>query len=151
MNTDKYSVLVVDDEPAIRQILCRSIGSAGFGVAQATDGVDALRQMERQPFDIVVTDIGMPNMDGMELLTKIRRHYSRTYVVLITGQRAALVDSKVREAGADDLISKPFRNVDIIRKLKQLLQSGSPRKARVAPTKTSVQQNADPADQTSSK
>ncbi|HOD66817.1 MAG TPA: response regulator [candidate division Zixibacteria bacterium] len=120
MNTAKTTILVVDDEPAIRQILLRSLSSAGFDTTTATDGADALLKMAQQPFDIVITDITMPHMDGVALLGEIRSRFPDTKVIFITGQRLALMDKAVREADVDGLISKPFRNHEIVGQLRQL-------------------------------
>lgn len=111
------SVLVVDDEPAIRQILCRSISAAGYAVTEAVDGADALQKLELHPVDIVVTDIKMPNIDGLQLLKEVRSRWAATAVILITGNRAEVSAGEISQAGADDLIKKPFHNHEIIRQL----------------------------------
>ncbi len=119
--TDKrnVSVLVVDDEPSIRVILSRGLSSAGFNVELAEDGVVALSKMKERTFEMVITDVQMPNLNGLELLEKIRTHFPETGVILITGQRASLHDKNIKKAGADALISKPFRNVEIVKTLTQ--------------------------------
>ena len=110
-------VLVVDDEPAIRQILCRSISAAGFAVSDAVDGADALQKLELSPVDIVITDIQMPNLDGLQLLKEIRARWAATAVILITGHRADSHSGEIAQAGADDILRKPFHNHEIIRQL----------------------------------
>ncbi len=111
------TVLVVDDEPAIRQILCRSISAAGFAVIDAVDGADALRKLECRPVDIVITDIQMPNVDGLQLLKEVRARWAATAVILITGNRVEGPAGEIAQAGADDVIRKPFHNHDIVRQL----------------------------------
>ena len=117
-------VLIVDDEPAIRHILSRAVASAGFRVAEAEDGAEALDKMAQVPFDIVITDIEMPEIDGLKLLEQINEKYPNTGVILITGHRGTLPPDDPRRSGADDLITKPFHNHDIIAKLRQIEQSG---------------------------
>jgi DNA-binding response OmpR family regulator len=117
------AVLVVDDEAAIRQILVRSISSAGFAVAQAVDGLDALKKLEQFHADIVISDLQMPNMDGLQLLKEIRARFAGIGVILITGHRKLIPGDDICKAGADDLISKPFHNHEIVAKLKQYLQN----------------------------
>lgn len=117
------SVLVVDDEAAIRQILTRGIAAAGFKVLQAVDGVDALKKLHLAPVDVVIADLQMPNMDGLQLLREVRAQFAGIGVILITGHRKLLPADDISKAGADDLITKPFHNHEIVAKLKQYCQT----------------------------
>lgn len=111
------SVLIVDDEDFIRNILCRIVGRAGFTVDQACDGVDALEKMREVRFDFVISDIKMPRMDGMGLLKEIKSLYPATSVLLVTAYSGEYTAKSAMEAGADDFITKPFKNFEIIKTL----------------------------------
>ena len=75
-------VLVVDDHESSRDLLCKALTSAGYTVRAASDGLNAIRHMEETRFDIVLTDLSMSQMDGLELLTKIRDRWPDSRVVV---------------------------------------------------------------------
>jgi CheY-like chemotaxis protein len=76
------TVLVVDDHDPSRNLLCEVLTSAGYAVRAASDGLNAIRHMEETRFDVVLTDVAMPQMDGLELLTKIRDRWPDSRVVV---------------------------------------------------------------------
>jgi DNA-binding NtrC family response regulator len=92
--SQSIKVLVVDDHEPSRELYRMALTSAGYAVRAVSDGMDAIRHMEETRFDVVLTDISMPQMDGLELLTKIRDHWPDTPVVvhseLLTGREARL-------------------------------------------------------------
>lgn len=114
------SVLIVDDEALIRRILSKTLKREGYSVTEAVDGLDALEKMKDVRFDFVISDIKMPNMDGLKLLKEIRSQYPDTYVLLITGNKAEYKADDVMAAGAHYFITKPFHNVDISHTLRWL-------------------------------
>ncbi len=138
------SILIVDDEQFIRQILLRTVTRAGFVGEEASDGDEALARMADQPFDLVISDVQMPRMDGLQLLARIRETYPDTIVVLITGQKS-LMPSGRGDHRADAIISKPFHNGEIVKKLQLLIQERRRKKARVARALAAVSRS-DPAD-----
>jgi DNA-binding NtrC family response regulator len=101
-------ILIVDDEPSLRKVLRAHLGRAGYEVETAEDGHAAVRALEESPFDLVVSDLRMPGMDGMELLGWCRSRYPGLPIVLITAH--GTVDSAVEaiKLGAYDYITKPF-------------------------------------------
>lgn len=113
--TDGGAVLVVDDEPQIRAICCQALERAGYQVATAADGVEALRALTRTAFDAAVLDIVLPDTSGLELLRAIRERHPGTVVVLITG--FASLDSAMEAVrlGAYEYLRKPFRASDLAR------------------------------------
>ena len=121
--TAQGAILVVDDEQFIRQILLRTVLRAGFTADEASDGKEALEKMSKQSFDIVITDIEMPNMDGFELLAGIRELYPDTLVIFITGHKRLVTKSSTGDHRPDAVISKPFHNVEISRQLRLLYQN----------------------------
>ena len=101
-------ILIVDDEPSIRTVLRAHLKRAGYRPMLAEDGVAAAAILEREPIDLVVSDLMMPNMDGMALLGHCRAHHPGLPVILITAH--GTVDSAVEaiKQGAHDYITKPF-------------------------------------------
>jgi DNA-binding response OmpR family regulator len=100
-------VLVVDDEPHIRAVLRGYLEADGFAVSEAADGEAAVRQLHQQVPDLVLLDVMLPGMDGLEVLRQVRT-FSDVYVILVTA-RAEEVDKLVGlGVGADDYVTKPF-------------------------------------------
>lgn len=107
------TVLVVDDEPHIRRALRLNLGVRGFEVIEATTGADALATAAAQHPDVVLLDLGLPDVDGMVVLETLRRTTTAAVIVLTVrdderSKREAL------DAGADDYITKPFDMADLI-------------------------------------
>lgn len=121
METAVGAILVVDDEPIIRDLLAHIVEREGFQVAVASNGREALDVMSRQKVSLVITDLIMPEMDGMKLLVHTKDRYPGTPVVLITGRRTESARENAIAAGADGYITKPFKNLEIARKIENLL------------------------------
>ena len=112
------SVLIVDDDPFIRKLIATTLEDvAGFELAEAGDGVEAMEVAERQPPQMVFLDIDMPRMDGLEVCRRLRAEpttASATIVILT----AAVGDAAEREAegaGADLFLTKPFSPLELLR------------------------------------
>ena len=114
------NVLVVDDEPAIRQVLCAAIGKAGYAVDAAGSAAEALAKLDKTAFDAVLSDVFMPVMDGIELLREARARGHGATFMMVTA--FASVDSAIDaiRAGAWDYITKPVRNEEILHRLEQI-------------------------------
>jgi DNA-binding response OmpR family regulator len=118
-------VLVVDDEPQIRTILRAYLSAAGFQVLDAATGAQALRVLTSEPPDLVLLDIGLPDLDGLEVLRTLRRT-SDVYVVLVTA-RAEEVDKLVGlGVGADDYVTKPFSPREVVARVQAVLRRTRP-------------------------
>jgi len=114
-------VLVVDDEPHIRTVLRGYLQADGFEVAEAADGAAALAGMREHPPDLVLLDVMMPGIDGLEVLRQLRT-FSDVYVILVTA-RAEEVDKLVGlGVGADDYITKPFSPREVMARVKAVLR-----------------------------
>lgn len=117
MSTD---ILVVDDDPAIRDVLRIALEAAGFGVMEAETGDSALRRVAEGPA-LVVLDIGLPGRDGLEVCREIRR--SSAVPVLFLTARDDEIDRIVGlEMGADDYVTKPFSPREVVARVKAILK-----------------------------
>ena len=106
MTDQPTKVLVVDDHALSRELFCEVLTSAGYAVRAASDGLNAIRHMEEVRFDVVLTDVAMPQMDGLELLTKIRDRWPDSRVVLHSNQLTWRVARLARVEGAYACLSK---------------------------------------------
>lgn len=106
-------VLIVDDEEEIRNILAEFLTTMNFEVVTAIDGHDALYNLQKSNFDLVISDLVMPNMDGLELLKKVLDIDDKIVFVMITGHPTVQTAVEAIKAGAYDYITKPFRFDDV--------------------------------------
>ncbi len=107
--TGQLKIMLVDDDPEIREMLSDFFLQNGFQVTTAGSGSEALKQFDRQRFPLVITDLKMPSMDGMELLAEIKRRDERTMVVMITAHGSIETAVEAVKKGAYDFITKPVR------------------------------------------
>jgi two-component system, OmpR family, response regulator MprA len=115
-------ILVVDDEPAVREALERALKLEGYEVALAADGVQALRALDEGPPDAVVLDLLMPRVDGIELCKRMRHHGDRTPVLMLTARDAVSDRVSGLDAGADDYLVKPFALPELLARVRALLR-----------------------------
>lgn len=107
-------ILVVDDDRAVRHSLQINLRKAGWDVAVATDGEQAIHALREEPYDVVLTDVMMPNMTGMELLGRVRQRWPETRVVVMTGHGAVPDAVAALKSGADDYIIKPVSKDELL-------------------------------------
>ena len=109
-------VLVADDNRVVRLLVSARLREAGYRVAEASDGVAALAEFEREPVPVVVTDLNMPRLDGLGLLAALRRREQPPEVIVLTGTRASDVEAAVQalRLGAHDYISKAPASLDAV-------------------------------------
>jgi putative two-component system response regulator len=119
---DAPRCLVVDDEPRLRQVLVRLMQSDGFACREAGSGVEALAALKREPATLVLTDLRMPQMDGIELLRQVRARYPDTAVVLITAVADVEVAVSCLAIGAMDYLTKPFHLEEVRARVSQALE-----------------------------
>lgn len=115
-------VLVVDDEELLRRLLFQTLGRQGYRILLASSGNEALELMEKNKVAVVLSDIEMPGMNGLELLVTIKDKHPHVPVLLMTGHGATYGRQDVISAGADGYITKPFKNTDIINKIEPFLR-----------------------------
>jgi two-component system, OmpR family, response regulator MprA len=115
-------VLVVDDEPAVREVLERILRVEGFDVALAGDGREAVRRQTEAPADAVLLDVLMPGLDGLEVCRRLRDVGDRTPVLMLTAREGVGDRVAGLEAGADDYLAKPFALEELLARLRALLR-----------------------------
>lgn len=107
-------ILVVDDEDSVRTVMSQVLQDEGFAVTEAANGKQALECMQTGPFSLVITDIVMPEMTGLELLEKIKKHHPETQVIIITSHASLETAITAMRHGAYDYLFKPFKDLDLI-------------------------------------
>ncbi len=116
------NILAVDDSRSLRQMVNFSLKSAGYGVIEAADGVEALELALKQDFDLILTDQNMPRMDGLTLIRSLRQmpRYQRTPILMLTTEASDEMKAQGRSVGATGWIVKPFnpeRLIAVVRKV----------------------------------
>ena len=117
----EFSVLVVDDNESIREVLAVILSGSGYRCESAKNGVEAMQRVRQSRFDAVVTDLEMPEMDGIALTREIRQQFSSLPVMIMTGYSDEDHRESAFRAGAREFLSKPFDIPDLIRKLHKML------------------------------
>lgn len=119
-----YKVLVVEDSPTMRQLIVFALKRIrGLAIVEANDGVDGLKKLSSDKFDLIFTDINMPIMDGLKLVSLARNDpgYKEVPIVIITTEGANEDRERALAIGANDYITKPIQTVKIIEVAKKLL------------------------------
>jgi len=120
--TRKFNVLIVDDEPPLRSVLRTSLSACGFAVEEAGSAEQALEVIPQGGFDIVLLDINMPGMDGLEACRRLRALMPHLGIVMVTVREAESDIVLALNAGADDYITKPFRFGELVARLRAVLR-----------------------------
>lgn len=115
-------VMVVDDEEAVRRMLIRLVGAAGFEVDAAPDGETARQLLQERTYELVISDVAMPGMDGIELLQLVRRHDLDLPVILITGEPSLQSAVRAIEHGTFRYLAKPFSPSELTEAARQAVQ-----------------------------
>jgi diguanylate cyclase (GGDEF)-like protein len=122
MSDSRKKVLIVDDDQSIIEILTDMMAIFGHEYVTARDGVEALDVLKKHYIDIVITDMMMPNMDGMELLKYINSNYPSIKVIVVTGYDRTYTYTDVIREGASDFISKPFNTDELEAKMNRIIR-----------------------------
>jgi CheY-like chemotaxis protein len=102
------NLMIVDDNEGVRHLVSRWLERAGFTVSQAKDGAEALEKIKQEPPDIVIADIRMPRINGLELTRMIKRDFPNIKVVLMTAYSSPQTIAQAKREGVDDYLEKPF-------------------------------------------
>jgi two-component system KDP operon response regulator KdpE len=120
----KANILVVDDEAQITRVLKTTLSGHGYGIRTAADGEEALQIMKDWPPDLIMTDLRMPNMDGLELCRRVRAQ-SRTPIIVLSVKGEEAIKVEALDAGADDYITKPFSVNELLARIRATLRRAS--------------------------
>lgn len=124
-------ILVVDDDPSLREVVRYALARQGFVVSLASDGSKALLALEAEAFDLVVLDVVMPELDGIETCRAIRRK-SRVPIVFLSSRDEELDRVLGLELGGDDYLTKPFSTRELVARVKAVLRRVQPEPATAA-------------------
>jgi two-component system KDP operon response regulator KdpE len=129
MSSKPVKVLVVDNDPAMRRALRNSLIAQGYAVEEARSGEEAVQEISQRPADLVVLDIEMPGIGGMEACRRIRSIHPQAGIIMVTVRDGE--DDKIQalEAGADDYITKPFSLRELLARLRAVARRLSTRPA----------------------
>jgi two-component system chemotaxis response regulator CheY len=117
-------ILTVDDSSSIRQMVNFTLGKAGYEVVEAVDGKDGLDKASGEKFDLIVTDLNMPNMDGIQMITALRKLPACAFIpiLMLTTESQAEKKDAGRKAGATGWIVKPFNAEQLISVVQKLVK-----------------------------
>ncbi len=124
----KQTILIVDDERSIRVGLNGLLSKEGYEVSLAENGAEALRMLVSQPFDLVLTDLRMPGLDGVSLLKQVKTQYPDVVVIMMTAYGSEKIAVEAMKAGAYDYLVKPFDNDEVRIILQQALEQAALRR-----------------------
>ncbi|HYX20744.1 MAG TPA: response regulator transcription factor [Thermoanaerobaculia bacterium] len=116
-------ILVADDEAGIRKVVRDALEREGHEVTTAVDGREALERFEEEAFDLVVTDLAMPRVDGLELVKEVRRR-SPLPILVLTVRNEEREKVRLLDEGADDYVTKPFGVAELVARARALLRRG---------------------------
>jgi two-component system KDP operon response regulator KdpE len=123
------SVLVIDDEPQIRRLLRVTLEANGYEVCDAATGQDGIVQAAQRPPEIILLDLGLPDMDGLAVLKRIRE-WSRIPVIILSVRDRENDKIAALDAGADDFVTKPFGSGELLARLRTTLRRAQPQSAK---------------------
>jgi DNA-binding NtrC family response regulator len=119
--SEKSKILVVDDEDALRTVVSVGLTSKGYNVSTASDGDEAISELQKETFDLVLLDVKMPRMNGFEVLKFIKEKHPTTKVVMATGLGDLKDAIESKKLGAEDFVGKPYDFVDLLTTIKRVL------------------------------
>ncbi|MBF0136276.1 MAG: response regulator [Magnetococcus sp. DMHC-1] len=117
------TIMTVDDSSSVRQMVTLTLKGEGYNVVEGVDGKDALNKLKANPVDMVITDLNMPNMDGITLIKELRAlpAFKFTPIVMLTTESQANKKSEGKDAGATGWIVKPFKPAQLLQVIKKVL------------------------------
>ena len=129
---DKTHILVVDDDPAIIRLLCTNLKARGYKVSTAMDGEESLEAVEKDFVDLIILDLMMPKIDGVEVCRRIRE-WSNVPIVVLSARGDEKDKVKCLELGADDYLTKPFGIAELMARIKTALRHSDTSGVAAAP------------------
>ena len=121
--TEKMQILIVEDEPEIAQLIKQTLEREGFSCQSAVDGLEALKVFEQQQPDLVILDLMLPGLDGLEVCTRIRQTSQKDPYIMMLTARGEEIDRVIGlSTGADDYLVKPFSPRELVARVRALLR-----------------------------
>ncbi len=117
-------ILIIDDSPKIRKLLRTTLEKKNFDILEASNGIDAILEIEKEPVDLVLMDVVMPNLGGLASLIGFKEVFKKTKVVLMTGklkEDAEELKIAARDLGVRHVLFKPFKNSELFEVIHRLL------------------------------
>ncbi|WP_297912582.1 response regulator [Thiomonas sp.] len=117
------TILIVDDSASLRQVVNIALSSAGYEVIEACDGVDALSKLDGRKVHLIISDVNMPNMDGIELVRQVKNKpdYKFTPIIMLTTESQAEKKAEGQAAGARAWVVKPFQPAQMLAAVAKLM------------------------------
>jgi len=117
------SIMVVDDSPSVRQMMGFSLKAANYNVVEATNGIEALQVFDKEDISMVITDLNMPKMDGLQLIRELRGGRACRFlpIVLLTSASEQENRKRSKEAGASAWLNKPFKPNQLLQMVRMVL------------------------------
>ncbi len=118
------TIMTADDSPSMRQMIAFTLKQAGYSVLEAEDGVDALSKLENNSVNMLITDLNMPNMDGLELIKNVRTksEYKFIPIIMLTTESDEKKKKEGKTAGATGWLVKPFKPPQLLAVIKKVLR-----------------------------
>jgi two-component system OmpR family response regulator len=124
-------VLVIDDEPGVRELISEALSLSEISAVQAADGLEALSFLRRERFDLLILDINMPKLDGLALLEKLRNEGMSVPVLMLSARADKADINQGLRTGADDYLTKPFSIEELVLRVKAIMRSSKGEVAEV--------------------
>ena len=123
---NRQSILLVDDDPEFRKAMKKMFEKSGYNVTVAADGQEALEALSEETFDLIISDLRMPNLNGMELMEELKRRKINLPVIFITAYGEVESYMDLMNLGAFEYINKPVKGQEILGVVRKALESASP-------------------------
>ena len=120
--SDLVPILVIEDEPPIRRLLRTTLAANGFQVMEAGTGRDGLAEIEARRPDAILLDLGLPDMDGVEVIRKLRERGDKTPIVVLSSRGEEAAKVAALDLGADDYVTKPFGVAELMARIRAALR-----------------------------
>jgi DNA-binding response OmpR family regulator len=124
-------VLIVEDEPEMAQLLAKGLREEQFDISVANDGRSALEKSAQTPFDVILLDVMLPHMNGVEVARRLRDRQQDTPVLMLTARDTVTDIISGLNAGADDYLTKPFSFLELLARIRALIRRGESRRKNV--------------------
>jgi two-component system, OmpR family, KDP operon response regulator KdpE len=121
MNSAPTRILVVEDDPSLRRFLCTSLDAHGYGVSEVATGQEALRRIPLDRPDVVVLDLGLPDLDGVDLVGRVRE-WSEMPIIVVSSRDSEASKIQALDRGADDYVTKPFSMGELLARIRAALR-----------------------------